>query len=62
MGIVMVNFKELGGKILIFVLVDLGDFLGFEVGFKDLVVMVSGKLFKFGKVYKDSKFCNMIII
>lgn len=62
LGIVMANSKELGGKIFIFVLLDLGNFEGFEVGFKKFIVMINNKKFKLGKVYKDSKFCNMFII
>lgn len=62
LGIVIVNLKELGGKILILVLLDLGNLQGFEQGFKVFIFMINGKKFKFGKVYKDSKFCNVLIM
>ena len=60
LGTVTANSKELGGKIPIPAPADLGDLSGFEVGFKQPVAMASGKRFKPGKAYKDSKLCNMI--
>ncbi|NOL46422.1 light-dependent protochlorophyllide reductase [Synechococcus sp. MIT S9220] len=60
LGTVTANSKELGGKIPIPAPADLGDLSGFEAGFKDPVSMASGKSFKPGKAYKDSKLCNMI--
>ena len=61
LGTVTANSKELGGKIPIPAPADLGDLSGFEAGFKDPIAMASGKAFKPGKAYKDSKLCNMII-
>ena len=40
---------------------DLGHLQGLEAGFKAPVAMISGKPFKPGKAYKDSKLCNMIM-
>ena len=60
LGTVTANSKELGGKIPIPAPADLGDLSGFEAGFKDPIAMASGKPFKPGKAYKDSKLCNMI--
>ena len=60
LGTVTANSKELGGKIPIPAPADLGDLSGFEAGFQDPVSMASGKQFKPGKAYKDSKLCNMI--
>ena len=60
LGTVTANSKELGGKIPIPAPADLGDLSGFEAGFKDPVSMASGRSFKPGKAYKDSKLCNMI--
>ena len=60
LGTVTANSKELGGKIPIPAPADLGDLSGFEAGFQDPVSMASGKRFKPGKAYKDSKLCNMI--
>ncbi|QNI55701.1 light-dependent protochlorophyllide reductase [Synechococcus sp. BIOS-E4-1] len=60
LGTVTANSKELGGKIPIPAPADLGDLSGFEAGFKQPVSMASGKRFKPGKAYKDSKLCNMI--
>lgn len=60
LGTVTANSKELGGKIPIPAPADLGDLSGFEAGFKAPVSMASGKSFKPGKAYKDSKLCNMI--
>ena len=60
LGTVTANSKELGGKIPIPAPADLGDLSGFEAGFQDPISMASGKRFKPGKAYKDSKLCNMI--
>ncbi|MEB3157950.1 MAG: SDR family NAD(P)-dependent oxidoreductase, partial [Synechococcus sp.] len=60
LGTVTANNKELGGKIPIPAPADLGDLSGFEQGFKAPITMASGKAFKPGKAYKDSKLCNMI--
>ena len=60
LGTVTANSKELGGKIPIPAPADLGDLSGFEQGFKAPITMASGKAFKPGKAYKDSKLCNMI--
>ena len=60
LGTVTANSKELGGKIPISAPADLGDLSGFEQGFKAPIAMASGKAFKPGKAYKDSKLCNMI--
>ncbi|WP_115017071.1 MULTISPECIES: protochlorophyllide reductase [unclassified Synechococcus] len=60
LGTVTANSKELGGKIPIPAPADLGDLSGFEKGFKAPITMASGKSFKPGKAYKDSKLCNMI--
>ena len=60
LGTVTANSKELGGKIPIPAPADLGDLSGFEAGFLEPVSMASGKPFKPGKAYKDSKLCNML--
>ncbi len=60
LGTVTANSKELGGKIPIPAPADLGDLSGFAAGFKAPISMASGKAFKPGKAYKDSKLCNMI--
>lgn len=60
LGTVTANSKELGGKIPIPAPADLGDLSGFEQGFQAPISMASGKAFKPGKAYKDSKLCNMI--
>ena len=60
LGTVTANSKELGGKIPIPAPADLGDLSGFKAGFKAPITMASGKIFKPGKAYKDSKLCNMI--
>ncbi|KGG12850.1 MULTISPECIES: protochlorophyllide reductase [Prochlorococcus] len=62
LGTVTANYKELGGKIPIPAPADLGDLSGFEQGFRDPISMASGKRFKPGKAYKDSKLCNMVTI
>ena len=60
LGTVTANSKELGGKIPIPAPADLGDLSGFASGFQAPISMASGKAFKPGKAYKDSKLCNMI--
>ncbi len=60
LGTVTANYKELGGKIPIPAPADLGDLEGFQQGFRSPISMASGKRFKPGKAYKDSKLCNMI--
>tara|TARA_Y100001968_G_scaffold302160_1_gene315223 strand:- start:2822 stop:3838 length:1017 start_codon:yes stop_codon:yes gene_type:complete len=60
LGTVTANLKELGGKIPIPAPADLGNLSGFEQGFLDPISMASGRRFKPGKAYKDSKLCNMI--
>lgn len=60
LGTVTANSKELGGKIPIPAPADLGDLSGFDQGFQAPISMASGKAFKPGKAYKDSKLCNMI--
>ncbi len=60
LGTVTANSKELGGKIPIPAPADLGDLSGLEAGFNAPIAMISGKAFKPGKAYKDSKLCNMI--
>ncbi len=60
LGTVTANYKELGGKIPIPAPADLGNLSGFEQGFRAPISMASGKRFKPGKAYKDSKLCNMI--
>ena len=60
LGTVTANSKELGGKIPIPAPADLGDLSGFDAGFEAPIAMASGKAFKPGKAYKDSKLCNMI--
>ncbi len=60
LGTVTANYKELGGKIPIPAPADLGDLSGFKSGFRAPIAMASGKRFKPGKAYKDSKLCNMI--
>jgi len=60
LGTVTANNKELGGKIPIPAPADLGNLSGFEEGFREPISMASGKRFKPGKAYKDSKLCNMI--
>ena len=60
LGTVTANSKELGGKIPIPAPADLGDLSGFEAGFNQPIAMASGKPFKPGTAYKDSKRGNMI--
>lgn len=58
LGTVTHNPDELGGKIP--PRPDLGNFEGFEKGFKDPVTMADGKAFEPVKAYKDSKVCNVL--
>jgi protochlorophyllide reductase len=60
LGTVTANPKELGGKIPIPAPPDLGDLQGMADGFKAPISMISGKKFKPGKAYKDSKLCNVL--
>ena len=60
LGTVTANPKELGGKIPIPALPDLGELQGFEAGFMAPIAMIDGKKFKPGKAYKDSKLCNVL--
>ena len=62
LGTVTANSKELGGKIPIPAPADLGNLAGFAEGFQAPITMASGKAFKPGKAYKDSKLCNMITV
>lgn len=58
LGTVTHNPDELGGKIP--PRPDLGNFEGFEAGFKDPISMANGKAFEPVKAYKDSKVCNVL--
>ncbi|WP_421654830.1 protochlorophyllide reductase [Leptothermofonsia sp. ETS-13] len=58
LGTVTHNPEELGGKV--YPRPDLGNFEGFEAGFKDPISMVDGKKFEPVKAYKDSKVCNVL--
>ncbi len=58
LGTVTHNPDELGGKIP--PRPDLGNFEGFEAGFKDPISMIDGKKFEPVKAYKDSKVCNVL--
>lgn len=58
LGTVTHNPDELGGKIP--PRPDLGNFEGFEQGFKAPVTMADGKKFEPVKAYKDSKVCNVL--
>ncbi len=60
LGTVTHNPEELGGKV--YPRPDLGNFEGFEAGFKDPVSMVDGKPFEPVKAYKDSKVCNVLTV
>ncbi len=62
LGTVTANYSELGGRIPIPAPADLGDLSGFKNGFLSPISMASGKKFKPGKAYKDSKLCNMITV
>jgi len=61
LGTVTANSEEFGGRIPIPAPADLGDFEGFEAGFKAPIAMIDGKPFKAGKAYKDSKLCTMMM-
>jgi protochlorophyllide reductase len=58
LGTVTHNPDEPGGKV--YPRPDLGNFEGFEAGFKDPVSMADGKKFEPVKAYKDSKVCNVL--
>ncbi len=58
LGTVTHNPDEPGGKV--YPRPDVGNFEGFEAGFKDPVTMVDGKKFEPVKAYKDSKVCNVL--
>lgn len=58
LGTVTHNPDELGGKIP--PRPDLGNFEGFEAGFKNPITMANGKEFEPVKAYKDSKVCNVL--
>ncbi|OLP19566.1 protochlorophyllide oxidoreductase [Leptolyngbya sp. 'hensonii'] len=58
LGTVTHNPDEVGGKI--YPRPDLGNFEGFEAGFKPPISMVDGKPFEPVKAYKDSKVCNVL--
>ena len=58
LGTVTHNPDELGGKIP--PQPDLGNFEGFEAGFKPPISMANGKKFEPVKAYKDSKVCNIL--
>ncbi|MGB8703309.1 MAG: protochlorophyllide reductase [Thermosynechococcaceae cyanobacterium] len=58
LGTVTHNPDEPGGKV--YPRPDLGNFEGFEAGFKDPVTMADGKAFEPVKAYKDSKVCNVL--
>jgi protochlorophyllide reductase len=58
LGTVTHNPDELGGKIP--PRPDLGNFEGFESGFKEPISMADGKKFEPVKAYKDSKVCNVL--
>lgn len=58
LGTVTHNPDELGGKIP--PRPDLGEFKGFEEGFKEPHTMIDGKKFEPVKAYKDSKVCNVL--
>ena len=58
LGTVTHNPDELGGKIP--PQPDLGNFEGFEAGFKEPISMIDGKAFEPVKAYKDSKVCNIL--
>jgi protochlorophyllide reductase len=58
LGTVTHNPDEPGGKV--YPRPDLGNFEGFEAGFKEPVSMADGKKFEPVKAYKDSKVCNVL--
>jgi len=58
LGTVTHNPDEPGGKV--YPRPDLGNFEGFEAGFKAPITMANGKQFEPVKAYKDSKVCNVL--
>ncbi|WP_404784687.1 protochlorophyllide reductase [Altericista sp. CCNU0014] len=58
LGTVTHNPDEPGGKV--YPRPNLGNFEGFEAGFKEPISMVDGKKFEPVKAYKDSKVCNVL--
>jgi protochlorophyllide reductase len=58
LGTVTHNPDEVGGKV--YPRPDLGNFEGFEAGFKAPISMADGKAFEPVKAYKDSKVCNVL--
>lgn len=58
LGTVTHNPDEVGGKV--YPRPDLGNFEGFQAGFKEPISMVDGKEFEPVKAYKDSKVCNVL--
>lgn len=58
LGTVTHNPDEPGGKV--YPRPDLGNFEGFEAGFKNPIAMADGKKFEPVKAYKDSKVCNVL--
>lgn len=58
LGTVTHNPDEPGGKV--YPRPDLGNFEGFEAGFKNPITMADGKKFEPVKAYKDSKVCNVL--
>lgn len=58
LGTVTHNPDEPGGKV--YPRPNVGNFEGFEAGFKDPVTMVDGNKFEPVKAYKDSKVCNVL--
>lgn len=58
LGTVTHNPDEPGGKV--YPRPDLGDFEGFEAGFKNPVCMANGKEFEPVRAYKESKVCNVM--
>jgi protochlorophyllide reductase len=58
LGTVTHNPDEPGGKV--YPRPDLGNFEGFEAGFKTPIFMADGKKFEPVKAYKDSKVCNVL--
>jgi protochlorophyllide reductase len=58
LGTVTHNPDEPGGKV--YPRPDLGNFEGFEAGFKEPISMADGKKFEPVKAYKDSKVCNVL--
>jgi protochlorophyllide reductase len=58
LGTVTHNPDEPGGKV--YPRPNLGNFEGFEAGFKEPITMVDGSKFEPVKAYKDSKVCNVL--